>query len=208
VSPAPPKDMMDDGVQPDEILNLTHGLLADDVVRKWIMADVRRGRGDAWAMRNMRLDIVNAGVLGPPGLNGTDRGIATEMTKGTVALNCDSSPIAAAGVIDVPKELQQRLAWAHLTDFVIVLVYRPRGIPCSRTLSDGSKEEMPLRRRRGQLTWQLDTGEFRDNAAIGPIWYQARGWSCPMDLSSELDEICAHVRLRSRTLVPADKAYE
>src|SRR5262249_21300922 len=145
---------------------------ADDVARRWILADLRRGNADAWAAHHMRVDIVNAGVLGPPGLNGTDRSIAAGLARGTVATNCPSPLIDAAAVIDVPKSLQQQVAWARLTDFVIVLVFRATGIPCRRTLSDGTSEELPLRRQRGELMWQLDTGEFRDDPVIGPIWYQ------------------------------------
>src|SRR5262245_62983674 len=59
VSPAPPKSFLDYDAEPSKVLNLTHGLLGDDVVRRWILADGRRGKGDAWAANHMRLDIVN-----------------------------------------------------------------------------------------------------------------------------------------------------
>src|SRR5262245_52729615 len=194
VSPPPPKDFLDSGDEPSEILNLTHGLLGDDVVLKWILADVRRGRGDAWAANHLRMDIVNADVLGPPGLNGTDRAVERERARGTVETTCPMATMAAAGVIAISKDTQRRMQWAGLTDFVIVLVHRSKGEPCKRTASDGTIETLPLRRRRGELMWQLDTGEFRDDPVVGPLWYQAHGWSCQMDGRGVLDEICGLVQ--------------
>ena len=203
VSPAPPKTFLDYDAEPPEILNLTHGLLGDDVVRSWILADVRRGKGDAWAANHLRVDIVSAGVLGPPGLNGTDHSISTERAKGTVEMACKAGMTVAAGVIAVPKETQRRIPWAALTDFVVVQVFRATGEPCTRRLSDGTTETLPIRRQRGELSWQLDTGEFRDNPVVGPLWYQARGWSCKMDGTGELDEICGLVQPRARTAAMA-----
>jgi hypothetical protein len=113
-------------------------------------------------------------------------------------VTCKSGTIVAAGVVAVPKEQQQRKSWAGLTDFVIVQVFRSTGEPCTRTLADGRTETLPTRRRPGELSWQLDTGEFRDDPVIGPLWYQARGWSCQMDGSGDLDEICGLVRPRGR----------
>jgi hypothetical protein len=200
VSPAPPRTMLDDGGQLPEIFNLTHGLIDDDVARRWILADIRRGNADAWAAHHLRLDVVNAGVLGPPGLNGSDRSIVAEKAAGSVEISCTASTIVAAGVIDVSKAVQQQIAWAELTDFVIVQVFRASGVPCKRTRSDGTTDDLPTRRRAGDLLWQLDTGAFRDDPIIGPVWYQARGWACAMDGSGELDEICALVRPSPRTL--------
>lgn len=203
VSPPPPKTFLDYDAEPSDILNLTHGLLGDDVVRRWILADVRRGKGDAWAANHLRIDIVGAGVLGPAGLNGTDHSISKERAKGTVEIVCKSGMTVAAGVIAVQKETQRRIPWAELTDFVIVQVFQATGEPCIRRLSDGTTETIPIRRQRGELSWQLDTGEFRDDPVVGPLWYQARGWSCKMDGTGDLDEICGLVQPRGRTAAMA-----
>jgi hypothetical protein len=63
----------------------------------------------------------------------------------------------------------------------------------TRTLSDGRKELVPVHARPGVVSWQLDTGEFRDNAVIGPVWYQANGWGCSNTRRGTLDDICALV---------------
>jgi hypothetical protein len=67
VSPPPPRDFLD-GKYTGEILNLAGGKLSDATVRKWVLADLRRGRGDSWALNQLRLDVANAGIFGPPGL--------------------------------------------------------------------------------------------------------------------------------------------
>jgi len=205
VSQIPPKSFLDFDAEPLEIMNLSKGLLSDDIVRRWILADIRRGRGDAWAANRMRDDIVNAGVFGPPGLNGTDRSIAAERARGTVEVSCKSGTTVAAAVIAVPRDTQTRIAWADLTDFVIVQVFRATGEPCVRKLSDGRAEAIPLRQQRGELSWQLDTGDFRDDPAVGPLWYQARGWSCRADGTGKLDEICGLVRPTPRTSAVASQ---
>jgi len=194
VSPPPPKSFLKDETLPPRILNLTDGALSDDVTRKWILADLRRSSGDAWAADHLRLDIVNARVLGPPGLNGTDRFIVREKAAGTVEVRCPprSGSVAAAGVIAVPAETRSRIS--ELTDFVIVLVVRLTGEPCTRVLSNGNTETLPVRGRKGELGWQLDTGEFRDDPTIGPLWYQANGWSCKPDGSGELAPLCRLVQ--------------
>lgn len=202
VSPPPPKDFLEyEGPLP-EMLNLTHGLLTDETVRKWIVADLRRGKGDGWAGNHLRRDLVNADVLGPPGLNGSERGIASEMNAGAVELRCKSSfPVVAAGVISVSKETQRRIAWARLSDFVIVQVTQSTGESCSRVMLDGTVEKLPVRGQRGELHWQLDTGELREDPVVGPLWYQANGWSCKMDGTGMLDEICGLVRPSSKAAV-------
>jgi hypothetical protein len=205
-SPAPPPSFLSYEAEPAEILNLTNGLQNDEVVRTWILADVRRGRADAWAANHMRGDIVNSGVLGPPGLNGTDRSIARERAMGTVEITCKSGMTVAAGVVSVPKDTQQRISWAELTDFVIVQVFRATGEPCIRKLSDGTTQELPVRRQRGELSWQLDTGEFRDDPVVGQLWYQARGWSCKMDGTGDLDEICGLVQPSPRRAADRGRA--
>ena len=54
--------------------------------------------------RYMRLDAVNAGVFGPPGLNGIDSGIEGERAKGAVELDCRRrADLVAAGVVAIPK---------------------------------------------------------------------------------------------------------
>jgi hypothetical protein len=192
VSPPPPRSFLNDEWKPARVLNLTHGALSDDVARKWILADLRRGTGDAWAANHLRLDIVNADVLGPPGLNGTDQLIVHERAAGAVEVRCRRGSVAAAGVISVPSETRSQIP--ELTEFVIVLVFRATGEPCTRVLSNGNTETLPVPHSKGELTWQLDTGDFRDDPVIGPLWYQARGWSCKPDGSGELGPLCRLVQ--------------
>jgi hypothetical protein len=188
------------GAAPARVLNLTGGALPDETVRKWIVADARRGTGDAWAADHMRLDIVNAGVLGPPGLNGTELSIARDQAAGIVEVRCPPQPTLAAGVILVQKDTQREIPWAGLTDFVIVQVFQSTGEPCTHILSNGTSEIRPPRRKRGELRWQLDTGEFHDDPVVGPLWYQARGWTCAMDGRGMLDGICGLVQPNPTTL--------
>lgn len=191
---------MDDDAEPQEIQNVTYGLLGDDVVRKWVLAAQRRGRADAWAGYHMRLDIVNAGVFGPPGLNGTDQMIAEQKAKGAVEMRCAPSSVVAAGVITVSNDAQARMPSAELTDFVVVTVRRFSDEPCELVRADGTTEALPTKYQRGQLRWQLDTGEFRDDPVVGPLWYQARGWMCPMNGTSGLDVLCGLVRPTAGTV--------
>jgi hypothetical protein len=173
------------------ILNLTNGILPDDVVRILVMADLRSGRGATWAGDHLRLDIVNAGVFGPPGLNGTSNVIATERAKGALEVSCPAGTVLAAAVVAISKNTRRRAAWAGLTDFVIVQTSRASGEPCKRILVGGKTEAVPARRARAELSWQLDTGELRDDPVVGPLWYQARGWSCKLGGTGALDEICS-----------------
>jgi TonB family protein len=192
VSPAPPRGFLDDLPPPlPEILNLTNGALSDATVRRWVIADLRRGKGDGWAFRHLRLDLANADVFGPPGLNGTDRSISDELAKGAVERVPQPSVVVAAGVVAISKDVQERIPWARLTKFVIVQTFRATGTGGERVLADGRREPVPGRHPAGELSWQLDTGEFRDNPVVGELWYQARGWSCKTEGSNQLlDEIC------------------
>jgi hypothetical protein len=194
VVPAPPQTVLDgDPSPPPEILNLTNGHLGDEVVRKWAMAALRRGRGDGWAAHHLRLDVVNADVFGPPGLNGSDEAIASERAKGTREIRCRPGTVVAVGVVAVPRETRERIAEAGLTEFVVVEMYRASGEPCERVHADGTTAVRPSRRARGELSWQLDTGDFRDDPVVGPLWYQAHGWSCNTEEKGMVDEICALV---------------
>src|SRR3954469_10291916 len=75
VEPPPPQTFLDAPPFHGKILNLTTGRLTDDIVKQWIDADLRRGAADSWTERNLRRDIADAGIFGPPGLNGTSEGI-------------------------------------------------------------------------------------------------------------------------------------
>jgi hypothetical protein len=78
VSPAPPPDFLEPAQPLPQILNLTGDAISDEVVRRWVSANLRRGTGDQWAACHLRADVVDADVLGPPGLNGTKQSILDE----------------------------------------------------------------------------------------------------------------------------------
>jgi hypothetical protein len=197
VSPPPPRDFMEAvNEAPPEILNLTGGAVDEETVRRWVVGNLRRGRGDSWAARHMRLDIVNADVLGPPGLNGTDRGIRAEQVRGTVEILTPhpTSEVEKIAVVAIPGEVQRLLIELGMTDFVVVRMSRTTGHTAERLLGDGRREPIPVRRPAGDLSWQVDTGGFREHPVIGPLWYQAHGWSCLPDSEDLLAELCGLVR--------------
>jgi hypothetical protein len=197
VSPPPPREFLEGWSEPPEIQNLTNGALSDEIVRRWVIGDLRRGAGDTWAMLHLRLDVAKSGVLGPPGLNGTDGGIERELAKGTVEIRCDrpNPVVVAAGVVSVPWKVRQRLRGAHLSEFVVVQAFRSAAGVCKRVLADGKTEVIDSTLpETGELSWQLDVGEFREDPVVGDLWYQARGWSCGADPRGPLYEICRLVQ--------------
>jgi hypothetical protein len=208
VDPPPPRDFMGSAPAVLNVLNLTNASISDATARRWVEADFRRGQGDLWAACHLRLDIVNAGVLGPPGLHGTDQFVSAELAKGTVALSCAPGfTIEKMAVVAVSEEMKRKHAGAGLTDFVIVTLFRSNGVVGTRTLADGRKESLPSRRKQGDLSWQLDAGEFRENATIGPLWYQAMGWSCGVTEPGTLDDICGLVRPNYQQQTRHDDAH-
>jgi hypothetical protein len=191
VSPPPPRKFLDAESPAPLILNLTNGLLPDDVARKWVMADLRSGRGASWAGDHLRLDVVNADVFGSQGLDGTSEAIARERAKGALEVSCPADTVLAAAVVAASRDMRRRVAWAGLTNFVIIQTVEASGEPCKRTLAGGKTEAIPAPRAHGELSWRLDTGELRDDPVVGPLWYQARRWSCKLDGTGALDEICS-----------------
>jgi hypothetical protein len=196
VSPAPPEDFLDAPVQPlPQIVNATAGRLDDETAKKWVVADLRRGRGDAWASMHLRLDIANAGVLGPVGFNGTDEGITSSLAKGVVQIACPPalSRTAAAAVVAVPQELRMGAPRLGLTPFVIVFRYEHGDGACEQLFGDGHREALPQRRSPGVPSWQLDTGSLRDDPVVGALWYQADGYSCDPAEDSPIGALCGVV---------------
>ena len=192
VTPAPPRQFMEWTEPLPEMVNLTNGALDDATVRKWIAADLRRGTADNWASCHLRLDITYANVFGPPGLSGTDRGIVQARLDGVIALDC--APLGATeavAVIAIPSAVQREISAGALTDFVIVTRRRSNGVGRGRTFSDGHHVQDPPRQAAGELSWQLDTGSFRDDPIVGALWYQEHGWSCGIDGKTPLDRVCA-----------------
>jgi hypothetical protein len=193
VGPSPPRDFLDTPEDPlPQIVNATAGLVDDATVKKWILADLRRGRGDGWASSHLRIDVARANLFGPPGLNGTDSGIWQEALLGVVEIRCAEprSVIAAAAVVSVPGEVQAENSWAGLTDYVIVLRRERNAGLCERVFRDGHLETIAPRQPPGTSSWQLDTGAFRDSPVIGPLWYQAHGWSCVPDPATPIGRLC------------------
>lgn len=181
-----------------EVINQTAGALDDDTARRWVAADLRRGRADGWASNHLRLDVANAGVFGPPGLNGTARGIEGSLAAGAVEIRCAfPGEVVAAAVVAVPRDLQALTPrWVGLTDFVIVLKIRAGDRHCERILRDGRREPVRSLHVVGELSWQLDTGQFRDDPVVGQLWYQARGWSCRPDQETITGRLCGVVERR------------
>jgi len=200
VTPAPPPDFLDpEQVQLPEIDNLTDGAISDETATRWVKATMRRSAGDGWAYRHLRSDVANADVLGPPGLNGTETLIQRERAAGAIeiAVRGPSSELVAAGVIAIPQVLRERNAVNGITEFVIVLVFRNSAQVAERVFSDGHREQLPSRLRPGELHWALDAGEFRDDPVVGPLWYQARGYTCPPGNQSDISIICRLVQPRN-----------
>jgi len=108
VDPPPPEDFLDAPAFRGKILNLTTGRLSDDVVKKWIEADLRRGVGDSWAYGHLRRDVADAGIFGPPGLNGTSEGIDRERANGVTRIDSEgTAERVAAAVVWLSKEDQR-----------------------------------------------------------------------------------------------------
>ena len=192
VEPVPPRDFLDVEFN-GRIDNLTGGRISDETARQWVLADVRRSMGDLYASHHLRVDIANAGVFGPPGLNGTSDGIEEMRDKGIERVEAPMmAEIAAAAVIAVPKELQAKEPEAGLTDFVIVLLFRPKTAEAVLVYGDGRREVFASSKEK-ELRWQLDTGRFIEYPAVGPIWYQERGWSCRPD-DSVVGTLCGLVK--------------
>jgi hypothetical protein len=174
-----------------EIINRTGDAADDATVRRWALADLRRLQGDNWASDNLRMDVVNADVFGPPGLNGTDVGIRRHTSEGLLAVRCPPPNIVKAAVVRVPVALQKAVTRdVGLTDFVVVLMYRGAAEGCERIHRDGSRDTLPPHVREGAFSWQLDSGEFRTDPVVGDLWYQARGWTCRPDPGDVIGSLC------------------
>ena len=121
--------------------------------------------------------------------------MAAEAALGSVeiAYSEPNSKLVRAAVISVPKYLQANSGSFGLTDFVIVQMFEATGHRGIRVLKDGSRQPLGGR-SRGELSWQLDTGSFRDDPVLGPIWYQARGWSCQPSEDGFMGQLCGFQR--------------
>jgi len=195
VDPPPPESFLDEAPFRGKVLNLTTGRLSDDVVRQWVSADLRRGKADAWATNNLRRDITDSGILGPPGLNGSSEGIDAERAKHVVRIEGDDyAETIAAAVIWVSKDAQRTNPGAGYTDYVIVHVRRTTGRPLTEVLRSGARAPYGKLRKAGELYWQLDTGHFFIHPVLGPLWYQQDGWSCQPNDGTQMGEICGRVK--------------
>jgi hypothetical protein len=192
VNPPPPRNFLDVKYT-GRIDNLTDGKLSDATVRRWVLADLRRAKGDLHAGFQLRDDMANANVFGPPGLNGTGAGIQAARAKGVHHIEgATLVNVVAAAVIAVPKKTQAESPRSAFTDFVIVLMYRQSPNATTLVYRDGRREEIG-RKNDGTLYWQLDTGRFYEHPVLGPLWYQENGWSCVPD-DSAVGKLCGLVR--------------
>ena len=195
VDPPPPPDFLVAPSFHGKILNLTTGRLSDEVVRQWVEADLRRGNADRWTGDHLRRDIADAGIFGPPGLNGTSESIDADRAKGVVGVESkDYAETVAVGVIWLSKEDQRSNAGLGLTDYVIVHARRMTGRARVRILRNGAREPIGNPPKPGELRWQIDTGHFFTHPVLGPLWYQQSGWGCHPDDGTRLGEICARVK--------------
>lgn len=192
IDPPPPRNFLDVSFS-GRVDNLTDGKISNETARRWVLADLRRGAGDMYSALNLREDIVNAGIFGPPGLNGTDRGIQSMRKKGIAKIEAPTQPdVVAAAVIAVPKKMQEEDPHAGLTDYVVVLLYRSTRGKATAIYLDGHREVMEDK-SEGALSWQLDTGHYFAHSMLGPLWYQKNGWSCKPD-ETVVGKLCGRVK--------------
>jgi hypothetical protein len=178
VSPSPPRDFLD-GDFVGQIMNYTDGKLDDQTVRAWALADMRRGRGDSWSYVNLRRDMADANIFGPPGLNGTGAGIEEERKNGVAQIDLEiDQEFLAAGVIWVAPEVREKFPDLGLTEYIIVIAYLPPQGRRARVFADGRREPLAVPDEADEVHWQLDTGHFVDHPVLGPLWYQQMGYSC------------------------------
>jgi hypothetical protein len=192
VEPAPPRDFLDTKFT-GRVDNLTQGAIPDATARQWVLADLRRSMGDLYASHNLRDDIVNAGVLGPPGLNGTADLIEDLRDQDVDRIDAPlMASFIAAAVIPVSKETQANNPDVGLTDYVIVLLYRRSNTGGVTIFNDGHREPITGSSDK-ELRWQIDTGWFVDHEVLGPLWYQQRGWTCRPD-ATVVGKLCGLVQ--------------
>lgn len=191
VEPPPPRDFLA-GPLYLQIFNRTEGRVDEDTARLWVLGDVRRSRGDLYAGLELRTDIANAGVFGPPGLNGTLDGIRALRSKGAVRVKDDGMiELVSAAVVWVPPKLRGPRSKSALTEYVIVLAMRVTGRAGKIVYQDGHSEPLPAHGAAGDMHYQLDTGHFMQHPVLGPLWYQQKGWSCTPGDGTVTGEICA-----------------
>jgi hypothetical protein len=68
----------------------------------------------------------------------------------------------SAAVVAVSDGQQFQFPTAGLTPFVIVEIHQGTGVTGERLYADGRKGPVAPSEAAGELSWQLDTGEFRD----------------------------------------------
>jgi len=193
VSPAPSRDFLE-GQDDVVVRNLTVGRLSDDTAKAWVLADLRRSRGDNYSLYNLRRDIADAGIFGPPGLNGTSEEIDRLRGQGIEKFTGDLSiDVVTAAVVWVSPQQRREHPDIGLTEYVIVLLYRMPPGRRAKQYADGRSEPFALADAI-QLRWQLDSGHFFEHPALGPLWYQHRGWTCVPHDGTLTGEICGRLR--------------
>lgn len=193
VDPPPPENFLDVTFK-GRIDNFTNGQISNVVARKWVFADLRRGVGDGYAAMNLREDIANADIFGPPGLNGTGPAIQSMRKKGVERLEATPATpdIIAAALIAIPQPMTAAQRQAGLTDYVIVLLFRSTPGKGTVIYRDGHRE-VSESTSDGEFHWQLDTGHFFEHPTLGPLWYQKNGWSCRPD-DTVVGQLCGLVQ--------------
>jgi hypothetical protein len=194
VDPAPPENFLDIAFK-GRIENFTDGRVTDETARRWVLADLRRSMGDLYATHNLREDIADAGVFGPPGLNGTTDLIRQLRANGVERIDAPlMADFLAAAVIAVPKETLARSKGAGLTDYVIVLMFRPMSADAIMVYRDGRNEAVPGG-KLDEVHWQLDAGHYFEHPTVGPLWFQSKGWSCRPD-DTVVGKLCGKLKPR------------
>jgi hypothetical protein len=114
----------------------------------------------SWAVTHMRLDLINADVLGPPGLNGSSRFVETERVKGVVEQRFPpTSKVVAAGVLAVSKDLQLKYPGAGLTVYCAESGRLwPNSTHASKRLNKSPLCKPFSRRKAGAEAARLDSG--------------------------------------------------
>lgn len=163
VVPSPPPGFLDNNAA----LPLPAAGGSVPAARRYVQAALRELSGETYAVDHLRLDIVESGVLGPPGLSGDDRSVIQARNAGLTATTTSLTAVQAASVVALSA------ADARGLDAYVVVLRLAYG-PFVGTYAGGASRTLPPTPPQTQAL----IGHLVANRLLGTYLYVTRAVDC------------------------------
>jgi hypothetical protein len=156
--------------------NRTLGLVSDGDAYRWFIGALRSNSAKLWALEHFRHDVVDADVIGRPGLDGANIAISNLQTTGAASMTITDAKGVGMQLHHLTADQSAALVPDRTASYAILL--RSRGPSTGILNFPGGVTQTLWDLGSGGSTRHLLVGEYREDPISSGLWYEFLDVDC------------------------------